>query len=206
MPDIKDYKYKMLSDRKLKKDDYVVSEELKDLPERQELNRKMQETLSAEGLVFFLTKDSKVNGVILLDHNEVDPSAYGIETDSGKDKAEEKESKIYAYETREIYLNDDLKNRQDLVMKDLLSEIKEFIYSYEKKEVKVIKCGDHMIAERSKRTKYTIATCMLLGICAGALVNFIPGLNSYMGISILLGMMAGMIIGLLVREKTDSWK
>ncbi len=207
MPEIKDYKYKMFTERKLKKDDYVVSEELKDIPERQELNRKMQEILSAKGLVFFLLKNKKVNGVILLDHTEIDPSAYGIEIDSGKDKADEKETKIYAYETKEIYLNDDLKNRQDLVMKDLLSEIKEFIYSYGKNEVKAIKCGDHMIAERSKRTKFSISTCMLLGICAGTLLQFILSLKIYVGsISILVGMMAGMIIGYLIREKTDSWK
>ncbi len=205
MPEIKDYKYKMLSARKLKKDNYVLSEELKDIPERQELNRRMQEILSAEGLVFFLLKDKKVNGVILLDHIEVDPSAYGIEIDSGKDKAEEKETKIYAYETKEIYLNDDLKNRQDTVMKDLLSEIKEFVYTYSKYEVKVIKCGDQMIAEKSKRTKFSIATCMMLGICAGALVSVIPGVNLFFGSSILVGTMAGLIIGYLVREKTDSW-
>jgi len=97
MPELKEYKYRMFSERKLKKDNYIISEELKDIPERQELNRKMQEALSAKGLVFFLTKEKKVNGVIIADMVEVDPSEYGIETASGKDEDEKKEAKTHLF-------------------------------------------------------------------------------------------------------------
>ncbi|MCR5666204.1 MAG: hypothetical protein K6G01_05190 [Eubacterium sp.] len=200
MQEIKEYKYKLLSKRKLKKDNYVLSEELKDLPQRQELNTKMQQTLSANGLIFLLTKRGIVNGIIFIDKIEVNPLEYGIDYISGEG------TKTYAYETREFYLNDDLKNRQDIMMQDLTKQIKEIVFQTEA-DVHVIKCDNHVIVEKSKRIKNLFPTCIVIGMLAGALASFIPAFeNSFLAIDAGTGLVIGLIVALLIRQKTDSWE
>ncbi len=204
MPEIKDYKYEEITEKKIKKDDYTLSDNIPGIPERSELNQKMSDILSQKGIVFFITKDKVVNGIVTLFYDSVDAAVYNLDKIVKKDEKSDGNAKVNIYETKDIYLSEDLKSQENVVMKDLTEEVKEHITSYTI-DVRVIKCGDVVIVDRSKEGVSIIVTCMVFGLILGTVLGFVFGEGATRYSLISTGFFLGLLFGLYRFKSSKGW-
>ncbi len=207
MAEIKDYKFLIINEKEIDKDKYTLSEGFKEVPERAELNTRMKEILSDKGIVYFISKNNEVSGIVLIGCDKAEASEYGLEEVIRKQKGKKPDDNdltVNVFDVKETYLSDDLKEQKDDLTKYIVENVKKHIDDYTL-EVRVIKCGDFVTVDRTAEGAGMIIICFIIGmIIGGALGNFIPML-SY-GSGAVLGMVIGGLAGYVIRSNVSTWK
>jgi len=228
MADLKGYGYKSVSNAILRKNNYVLNEELVHLLDREGLNMRIHKSVSEGGKAYFVMKKKEVCGIIVIDYkkyyasdfvadenNEIKKSigdkmmesAVRIEDNSAaifgqKNKAKEDEKKklAFAYELSELYLTDDLKSKEKIVMYDIMDILKEAA-AFNDSGVKVIIWGETIVADKtlgkvgSNAMSIGVSLGMCLGAAFGGLVYLNHGDTSKFALCISFGMLIGLSIG-----------
>ena len=119
---------------------------------------------------------------------------YQIRTKKGKEREREKAMTANAYVLESLYLSEDLKSKETIIMKDLLEMLKEAA-AYNDLGVKVIIWEENIIADKTigKTSESAIGIGMCLGMALGMMFGVMFD-NSPTGMCI--GMCIGMSIGM----------
>lgn len=226
MSDLRGFNYSNVTLRKVKKNEFVLSQELEQQVSRDELKRKICSVLNNNGKVYFISKKKVVCGVAIIRYEkhlaselELEEGAKNEAKDMGttmiegaiylentlqekfgtkksKKKYTERKQTANAYILDVLYLTEELKSRDKIIMYDLIDELKEAA-AMNDLCVKVIIWGDTIVADKtvgkiggSESSAISIGIC--LGICLGASLGTIFG-NISLGICI--GISVGCAIG-----------
>ncbi|MCR5603226.1 MAG: hypothetical protein K6G27_05925 [Lachnospiraceae bacterium] len=213
MSELKGYKYKRISLKKIDNDKYPIAADLKGIPEKEELKEKLKAVLSNNGLVYYIIRDKEVHGIISAEYTQVDAAEYGLENVVGDDSktGDTSNPTVNAFVSKDIYLSDDLKNNENTVMQEAVKEIEQYVGAIVSDEsgthtvrARVIKCGDVLLKYKGKKGKPSILIPMAIGYVIGLLIDIIfPGLiYETRLVTPLMGMMMGMFIGMAINSNS----
>jgi len=225
MSDLRGFNYSNVSLRKIQKDKYILSKELELQISRTELKKKMVAVLDNNGKVYFICKKKEVCGVVVVRYEKHFASEFEFEgkssetkdmgtvmiegaihvedvlqdklgTEKSKKKYAEQKQTANAYVLEGLYLTEELKAKDKIIMFDIIDELKE-VAAMNDLCVKVIIWGDTIVADKTigkiggnESSAISIGVC--LGMCFGAMFGTISG-NLSLGICI--GISIGCAIG-----------
>lgn len=225
---LKGYNYCNVSLKKLQKEKFILSSEIEAQITRNELKGQMENILTNNGRVYFISRKKEVCGVVIVRYEKHLASDFEFETEKadeeqagqsqtdeigtsimeqavefeakhqigkkkGKENAQEKVMTANAYVLEALYLNEDMKSKDMMIMQDLVEELKEAA-TFNDLGVKVIIWNDTII--KDKTIGKTSESAMEIGICIGLALGFLFGLMfDNVGFGMCIGLAVGVTIG-----------
>lgn len=193
MSHMRGYDYSDVPLKKIQKDKFILSSEIEAQVTRNELKNQIEKVLSNNGRVYFISRKKEVCGVVIIKYEKHLASDFELETEKKDERQDEKSMTANAYVLESLYLNEDLKSKDMIIMKDLLEELKEAA-AFHDLGVKVIIWKETIIADKTigKTSESAIAIGMCLGMSVGMMFGVV---FDNIGIGMCLGMSIGMLLG-----------